>query len=499
MVIMRWFGKTKGSLQFRLLIYFLIIISILGSTILIVFVNFNRNVKYFQGNFEYNYRIESISIKVTELNELINNFIYGLVVTDYINRYNYEYLQLLKTIDDLQAGTDVNSEIYHMLTDLRNYLYSYNENVIEITENKSGSNTSIDTVQALTDLNLKKNYIVDEVNRILYYNLSASFPVYQNIAERLNRIRNVTIGVIALVILCMYILSLRFARTISRPIHDLAVEMTKFSKDTSISPPEIKTTDHDISVIVDSYMKMTGRINKLIAEIQEKADIEKKLQDKEIQNLRMSELLKQAEMDFLRSQVNPHFLFNTLNIISSLAGMEESKESVAVINRLTAMLRFTMDTTSEYVPLSSELELVKNYMYIQEVRFCGKIEAVYNVNQDITHHLVPRMTLQPLVENSVIHGLEPKVGGGTVTITAQQSTSSLILGVRDDGVGISESMVKDLNSGRFSDSGIGLANLIKRLNHYYGVDSLTISSGNEWGTEIVIEIPIDASDDTHSV
>ena len=167
--------------------------------------------------------------------------------------------------------------------------------------------------------------------------------------------------------------------------------------------------------------------------------------------------LADARLSALRSQLNPHFLFNTLNAISSL--VERDPRGVRkMIARLGELLRHTLEETeSQEIVLERELELLRRYLEIMEVRFQGKLEATVSADDDVKGALVPNLILQPLVENALKHGVSASDGRGRVDVNAVRSGDQIVLTVRDHGPG----------PGEESDSGVGLSNTIARLDQLY--------------------------------
>lgn len=176
------------------------------------------------------------------------------------------------------------------------------------------------------------------------------------------------------------------------------------------------------------------------------------------QAARLEAQLADARLTALRSQLNPHFLFNTLNAISSL--VERDARGVRkMIARLGELLRHTLEETeSQEIVLERELELLRRYLDIMEVRFQGKLEATITADEDVKRALVPNLILQPLVENALKHGVSASDGSGRVEVSAVRSGDQVVLTVRDHGPGPGEAE---------NDNGVGLTNTIARLDQLY--------------------------------
>jgi two-component system LytT family sensor kinase len=207
------------------------------------------------------------------------------------------------------------------------------------------------------------------------------------------------------------------------------------------------------------------------------ARIEHRLQEQE-------KLLMAAKIEALASQINPHFLFNTLASISSLVRTEPDIART-LITRLSGLLRRLMRSTDHFVTLSEEIEAVDEYLDIEVVRFGPQLHVEKRISPDVLDVIVPSMILQPLVENSIKHGLSRKLGGGRIVITATRDNGRAVLEVHDDGLGMSEERLDHAVGG-----GIGLSNVNERLRTIYGMNySLKLTSQPGLGTCARVEIP----------
>jgi len=207
------------------------------------------------------------------------------------------------------------------------------------------------------------------------------------------------------------------------------------------------------------------------------ARIEHRLQEQE-------KLLLAAKIDALASQINPHFLFNTLASISSLI-RTQPETARTLITKLSGLLRRLMRSTDHFVTLREELESVDEYLDIEVIRFGPQLKVVKHISPETLDVVVPSMLLQPLVENSIKHGLARKVDGGRITIKASSRDGHTIIEVHDDGLGMTEERL-----GRALGDGIGLSNVNERLRTIYGANcTLKLTSIPGEGTCASVEIP----------
>ena len=198
------------------------------------------------------------------------------------------------------------------------------------------------------------------------------------------------------------------------------------------------------------------------------------------------ELAATAQLAALRAQINPHFLFNSLNSIAQLIRADPDRAE-ACVERLAEMFRYVLRYgEKDFVPLAEELELARAYLDIERARFGDRLRVETHVDPPSLQHLIPNLILQPLVENAVRHGLSRKRGGGTVRIDASLADGCLELSVGDDGLGMPDTALE-----RVYEHGIGLRNLRDRLERLYGPAHLPqITSAPGSGTRVRLRLPV---------
>lgn len=281
--------------------------------------------------------------------------------------------------------------------------------------------------------------------------------------------------VLGIVLALSLILIVLAIRKLLRPAGELLESMSQFGAGKLDSRVEIQAKD-EIGQIGEAYNHMADSIQNLM----------EKVYLLELEN-------KEAEISFLKMQINPHFLYNSLDTISWLgftAGNEKISEiSVALAKILRASIK-----RADMVTVQEEMETIQNYLLIQKSRFEGKIRVIYQVEKDTFGCYMPGFLLQPLVENSIIHGLEQEIGKGCLTISIFRKEEWLHFKVSDDGKGMEKEhleLLKQQCQGEREEKGIGLKNVYRRLQLLYG-DSceFQITSEPGQGTCISFRIPI---------
>jgi len=201
-------------------------------------------------------------------------------------------------------------------------------------------------------------------------------------------------------------------------------------------------------------------------------------------------LLLQARMAALQNQINPHFLFNTLNSVSSLVRFDPDTARELIV-KLATIFRRLLNSSESFVPLREEVEFIDNYLDIEVVRFGrDKLQVIKELDPESLEVMVPSMLLQPLVENSIKHGLSPKVEGGSIYLRSRLSSKDLVVEVEDDGIGMGAAHLVEKPNG-LGGTGIGMANVAERLKVLYGdTAKMTIDSRDGKGTLVRLRLPL---------
>lgn len=270
----------------------------------------------------------------------------------------------------------------------------------------------------------------------------------------------------------------------------LTGKMTRPLKELSESMEAIEAADFSRRVAVRSHDEL-GRLG---LQYNHMAESIEKLID-EVYRMGISQ--KQAEIELLKMQINPHFLYNTLDTVNWMARMGRQDEIIGVTTALAQLLRAAIKQ-GHFVTVAEEMISVKNYLYIQHYRFGDKIAVSYQIEEAIHDYIIPNFILQPLVENAIIHGLEPKVEPGMLSITGRlsdKSQRSVYFAVCDDGIGMDKAVVDKIYADceeKSYKSHIGVKNVFLRLKNYYGDHiEFYINSEKNKGTAVEFYIPVE--------
>jgi len=274
------------------------------------------------------------------------------------------------------------------------------------------------------------------------------------------------------------------AGRISKPIIALSRHAQKVARGDLTANITIKSTD-EIGLLAHSINDMTLNLRKLIDQINSNAESVK-------MKAQLEKSLKEAELKALQLQINPHFMFNVLNSVNRLISLEEEKKAQQVLDAFTKMLRYSMRDMENIVPLEKELDYVEKYLFLQNLRFGNRVKYKIQVHQELLNLQLPFFTLQPLVENAIIHGLEPKESGGSIQITTEVVANKIAIMIQDNGLGISPEKLKllqnmDIGAANISSSGIGISNVHSRLKLFFGDNyGFDIKSKLYEGTTVIL-------------
>lgn len=287
------------------------------------------------------------------------------------------------------------------------------------------------------------------------------------------------------------VFSLIFKKNIYQPIK-------KVEKALEVVSGEDDNLEFDLAIDPSSELyEVASYINKMIYKLKEFANRE----------YTATILMKQAELKALQTQINPHFLYNTLDSIRGLALIEGQENIAKMTKALSGLFRYSISKTEDLSAFREELKNVENYMTIQQLRFSNKFifikDIELNEETEIMDCALPKLTIQPIVENAVYHGLETKIGKGTIIIRAYTTEKRLVISIEDDGIGMSQETVESINEKLMSSydpysesrneksTSIALVNVNERIKLFFGPNyGLKVLSTQNIGTTVEIVLPL---------
>lgn len=336
-----------------------------------------------------------------------------------------------------------------------------------------------------------QSYLQKYGSALMDETIAESSEVYQEKISAFLILPWCVIIVAIILIICMMWLSKAMNKAIVVPVMKLVDTSKKIAaNEFAIEDIEVENKD-ELGELVLAFNKMKYSTREYIGAMEENRETLRRLHDEEVQRLEAERRLETMRLEALKNQINPHFLFNTLNVIGGMAMLENAETTNQMIKSLSALFRYNLQSSDTETSLMRELKIVRDYMYIQQMRFGDRIsyEIECLVDEEMTK--VPMLTFQPLVENAVIHGLARKEEGGKIHIRIWEESETLFIRVADTGVGMVPEVldaVKVKLEEDYSHSNIGIGNVYRRLKLAYPKSSMDIKSRENEGT--VIEITI---------
>lgn len=285
----------------------------------------------------------------------------------------------------------------------------------------------------------------------------------------------IAIGIVTIIIFFFW--SYRTANIISRPIYQLASAMKNCDLLVTNERMEDSNSLEELNLLNHRFNQMIDRIKELLIQIET-----------------VNKQKRKYEFSLLQAQIQPHFLYNSLGTIVSLIGISMNKEAMEYTKNLGTFYRISLSDGKEIITLSQELELIKSYLYMQQIRYIDKMEYTIEENSEIGQCLIPKLTLQPIVENAIYHGIKPARKKSLLSIKCTKAEGDIFIVIYDNGVGIPEETLPLLlktPKEQFTYS-FGLPSLNHRLKLFFG-EEYGISIRSEYGcfTEITVKIPIE--------
>lgn len=323
-----------------------------------------------------------------------------------------------------------------------------------------------------------KNYFVI-YNKSPFTNwLYTNILPYDHIFKQVIQMRKMVLLIFCALFLFALVISLWMAGNLTKPIHQLITQMKLVEsgefEESVAQEPDAERND-EIGTLQRSFMIMVQKINTLIQE-----------------NFKKQILIKDAQLRALQAQINPHFLYNALESINWRAKINQQKDISQMIEALGNLLHNAMSDRQHLVTVKEELNLIQDYIHIQKVRFGARLNFTIELDERWEQLLIPKLALQPLVENAINHGLEKMIEPCAIRVSATESGSFLLLKVEDNGPGIPPAILQKFKKQAIEphNLGIGLKNIDERLKLIYGqAYGITIASQEGEGTMVIVKIP----------
>lgn len=382
---------------------------------------------------------------------------------------HFENLRDKTTEDNVRSDLDALIRLLGILDERVDDILRNVEEGGHYDENMEMLDLNIRTLTSLTQDDIQK-YIYDEAKNME--------QLRREVAESLLSTLRILIVLLLVIIAFIIIYSRKLSKRITGPITELCDMTAKFAGGDFTVESHIDSND-EMQTLAESFNSMVKEIDTLVKDIH-----------------REQENAKDAELRLLQEQINPHFLYNTLDAIVWMTEAGETKKAIQVIQELSSFFRISLSKGASEITVRNEREHVKNYLEIQRYRYQDILDYELDFEEDILDYHIQKLTLQPIVENALYHGIKNKRGGGVIKVSGKSEGSDIVLAVEDNGIGMNEeelARLRGLISGEIElgdKRGFGMANVQQRITmHFGGGYGIRVDSTAGEGTIVTVRIP----------
>ena len=488
---MKIIEKYQNSIQKKLMLTFLLTTFLILFMNVLMFINTNRMLESLDEVYAENINLNEASDTLDNINRSLTSYLNtrsSTAMEDY-----YRYVQDYSNLYEHLSSEISSNRILLSERDIRNMSESYIYQTNLAVDGKRGGNVEKYKVryqEAQTIYSHLKS-MISELNNEQFRRNAEIYQIQSSNLRALEVMNIISICIIGVMNIVMIII---LTNSITKPLirlSEAAVIVSEGNLDVDMVP--IESTD-EIGVVSKAFNQMLESIRLYIERLRENMESEREHKEKE---LLMESHLKDAQLKYLQAQINPHFLFNTLNAGAQLAMMEGADKTYSYVQKVADFFRYNIKKDQDEVSLAEEIALVDTYIYILNVRFAGDIHFEKDIDESLLNVKIPGMTLQPIVENSVNYGIRNIDWEGKITLRVYRQDNTVCISIKDNGVGIPEEKLEKILSGKFhtdeglaDSNGVGLDNVINRLKLYLGEDDVIdiISEGENKGTETIIYV-----------
>lgn len=480
--------KKKRSIRTKLLEVFVVIMVLVF--VLNIYLSYNQSkaVRQIDSVYNNNIQLNNLSNTLERMQSALYQYLNTKSTDQLESFYSYEqdYNNMIQQLNHQTMDNDnklMEKNIYNMSL-------TYLERADSTIEAKRGRNVS----KYNDDYGEAKklyDYIQSCINSLNTSVFLESSNNYSLLRTSLTYLTGISMFLLLAALMIAFAWILVMTRNITKPLIQLADVANEIARgNMEVDFPIVETGD-EITTVAKACNKMIDSIRVYIQKTKENYERESKLIENE---LIMKNELKEAQLKYLQAQINPHFLFNSLNAGAQLAMMEGAEKACLFIENMADFFRYNVRKIDKDTTLREELKLVDNYVYILNVRFSGDIHYRKKIDERLLDTLMPSMIIQPLIENAVNHGIRELDTEGYIELTVYNNNENVCITVADNGVGIEPEIAEKIlrgesahsNSGRDS-AGIGMDNVINRLRRYYNMEHvMDIRRRESGGTEVIL-------------
>lgn len=482
------------SLQAKMSSIFILANFVVFAVTLILILGINSMSSEIDTVYQGNLRLNELSDALTAVQDSMTDYLNSKTSDSLEEFYRNEqaYSQMVQEMSDEVTG----AAFQRMERSIRHMSEEYLEFVGQTIEAKRGRNVEKYRVryENATQMYEYINTYIYSLNNEQFRSNSENYSRLSGAFRSFEMMSVIALTIVIVLSVCMVV---KLTGDIISPLKNLAVtadEVAGGNFDTDLL--QVQSED-EIGVVTRAFNQMIVSIRQYLERLRQSMEIQSSLMEKE---LLMEAHLKDAQLKYLQAQINPHFLFNTLNAGAQLAMMEGADRTYDYVQNVAEFFRYNVKKSNDIVTIREELELVDHYIYILNVRFSGDIHYQKNISEELLECSMPSMILQPIVENCVNHGIREMNGEGRIWLKVFRDGEDTVgISIRDNGIGMDQDTIEKVLSGDYhaeqqtsGSNGIAMGNVIARLRLFTQNENVMKiqSDGKDQGTEVILYFPV---------
>lgn len=490
-----------NSIRKKMMIYFIVMFLMSGLVSLYISVNSSQLLKDIDRLFALSVLLDEIEQSLNQTHESLTVYVESKSL-DSLNLY-MESSEYMETLSFELRGSYASDRGALSAEKIGNMVERYNQYGAKAIVAKRGRDIDACRVAYDSAMDTREN-IQRVLQELKLEQLDLNLVTYETLAHNSKRAQWFNLIMILDMLLLTILLVYQVTDKITNPIIKLSEAADEMTRGHFDGESIIVEGEDEVKIMAQAFDEMRQSIKQSIEDLKKANEIKSQLFEKELQNVKMQTLLNDAELRSLQSQINPHFLFNSLNAGVQLAMMEGADQTLEFLEDMSAIFRYNIRPLEDLVRIRDEMGTVKAYCNMMKVRFGDRAKFDLIISEELEEQWILPMILQPIVENAFIHGIGKRESGGAIVVCVSKLSEGLMeLSVSDNGGGMTEEKVSRIlnkdSSGKRKlvqpkkshSTGIGAGNVIQRLSLYYGDRAnMNIESTMGEGTTFRITVPI---------
>lgn len=468
------------KIRSKLLIYFGVILLLL---LLLFWIREHSNQqvkKLYDENMEYFFLLNEITKETNQTYQSLQIYVHE-PLEENLDLYDVEknkFNELQQQFIAIEKEGIPKKNLVNMMDNFR----EQTEKTVKGMENQDIQQYS----SSLKEVEKTSSYIHEKALDLIDVKLTEYQEVSYLLDKKIVHTKNIGTTILFSIILLSILFALWFSNGITRTIGRLTREAEEISAGRYDGADIVVSQKDELWFLTKTFNEMKKNILESVSQMEEKA--------------KLAQLLKEMELKSLQNQINPHFLFNTLNTISKTAYIEGAERTCELISSVSTLLRYNIGSLDRQTILKDEVVIVREYFFIQKTRFGQRVEFKEEIDPACLSIPIPCLTLQPIIENAFIHGIESMAKGAIITVSIYEKNQKIWIEVTDNGVGMAQETIDQLmdlredreksttNKGSGHSTGIGMSNVIKRIKLFDKNSQVKIRSTLGEGTSVIISL-----------